>query len=54
MQKRKLGSPGQDPAHQGGTRAHQGELGPGLEFIEKDKVMQLRRENQRKGSAMPQ
>ena len=47
-----FGSPGWDPVHQGGTSVHQG--GPGLEFLEKDKVMQLRRENQRKGSATPQ
>ena len=46
-----LGSPGWDPAHQGGTSVHQ--VGPGLEFLEKDKVMQLRRGNQRKGSATP-
>ena len=26
-----------DPAHQGGTSVHQ--VGPGLEFLEKDKVM---------------
>ena len=57
----KLGSPGWDLDHRGRTRlarvgialarVHHFKI---LEFLEKDKVTQLRRDNQRKGSATQQ